>query len=76
MKKPKPKQFQEYPPSKKADVYEMDGVRYIREDLVQDKMSSIMERIAVALEKQLAMYERMEKMMNPMMKVIFSKIPK
>lgn len=75
MKKPKQK-FPEYPSNKKADVYEMDGVRYIHEDLIQDKMSSIMERIAVAQEKQCAMYERMEKMMNPMMKVIFSKIPK
>ena len=54
------------------DVYKVNGVRYIREELTQDKMTSIMERIAVAQEKQLAVYERTEKMM----KLIIGKLPK
>lgn len=66
-KKPAPQQHSQ---TEKADVYEMNGVRYIREDLVQRKMDSIMERIAISQEKQAAFYERWEEQMKPMIKII------
>lgn len=52
------------------DSYLVDGVRYIREELVQSKMESIMERIAVAQEEQLKLYQWVHKRMEPMMKII------
>lgn len=46
------------------DIYEVDGVRYIREDLVPEKMEAIMERIAIAQETQTAFYKRWERKMD------------
>ena len=60
----------------KADVYNVGGVKYIREDLVERKMDSIMERIAIAQEKQIAFYERWEKQMHPIMKIMENAIKK
>lgn len=62
-------EFPEYT-RRKADVYEMDGVKYIREDLVHKKMESIMERIAIAHEAQAEFYKRWEKKMEPVIELM------
>lgn len=52
-----------------ADSYDVDGIRYIREDLLQSKMESIMERIAVAQETQATFYKKYDKFVEPLMKM-------
>ena len=48
----KVKQLQDALRPNNADWYTVDGVKYLREDLVNQKMDGIMERIAKALETQ------------------------
>lgn len=51
------------------DWYTVNGIRYIREDLVTAKADFFMERIAVAQEKQAAFYEKYDAMIAPLMKM-------
>ena len=52
------------------EVINVDGIRYIREDLVPQKMESIMERIAVAQEKQSEFYAKYDAQIAPLMDMV------
>ena len=52
---------------KPRDWYSVNGVRYLREDLVTVKVDNIMERIAVAQEVQADFYKKWDKIIEPLM---------
>lgn len=52
------------------DMYAVDGVKYIREDLVNQKMDATMERIAKALETQVEFLKKWDKPMGEMSKMM------
>ena len=58
------------------EVINVDGDRYIREDMVESKMEKIMERIAVAQETQAAFYNKYDKMMSPLIDTYMAEITK
>lgn len=51
---------------KPQDWYNVNGIRYLREDLVTAKVDNIMERIAIAQETQANFYKKYDKMMSPL----------
>lgn len=65
--------------TKNTDWFTVDGVKYLREDLVDNQMVSIMERIAKSIEVQTSFYVKWDKSMDSvaeMAKEIFVKYKK
>lgn len=52
--------------TQKPDYFDVNGVKYLREDLVNKKMDAIMERIATALETQASFCKKWDGMLEPL----------
>lgn len=52
-----------------SEYYDVNGIRYIRQDLVPDKMDKIMDRIATAQEVQANFYKKYDGMIAPLMEM-------
>lgn len=59
-------------PDQPQDWYTVDGVKYLREDLVNQKMEGIMERMAKALETQVEFIKKWDKPMQEMSRMMGS----
>lgn len=56
------------------DTYHVNGIVYVREDLMNSKVNSIMERIAVGVETQAEFYKKYDKEMNFLMMTLRKKL--